>query len=288
MKRYRFLVKPLRKLVRHLSPEDTILLDYPVRPKQRWNFSKPHEELFNILNTHRNCYIDILNSFLQFIPNLLQIKKLKGECTTREPFWINGWMPALDGVALYSFLALKKPNKYIEIGSGNSTKFAYRSKLDNQLKTEIISIDPQPRDEINDVCTKIIRSPIEDVNIDLFSDLRENDILYIDNSHRALMNSDVTVVFLEIIPRLRQGVIVEIHDITLPYDYPEDWKDRYYSEQYLLASYLLAKGKKFEIILPSYFVSYDRELKDILKSLWDCHEMQGVETHGCSFWLRIL
>ena len=88
------------------------------------------------------------------------------------------------------------------------------------------------------------------------------------------------------IPRLKPGVLVEIHDVMLPYDYPEEWTDRYYSEQYLLAAYLLAKGKTLDIVLPSHFISIDPEMKQLLSPLWETGQMKNVEPFGCSFWMR--
>jgi hypothetical protein len=128
---------------------------------------------------------------------------------------------------------------------------------------------------------------VEDVDVHMFDRLNKNDVLYIDNSHRVFMNSDATAVFLDIMPRLRQGVMVEIHDVTLPYDYPAEWVNRYYSEQYLLAAYILARGNIFEIILPNMFISHDDELKNILAPLWETERLKNVETHGCSFWARM-
>jgi hypothetical protein len=101
------------------------------------------------------------------------------------------------------------------------------------------------------------------------------------------MNSDSTVMFLDVIPRLKPGVLVEIHDITLPCDYPVAWKNRYYAEQYLLAAYLLADGNRFDIALPSAFVSDDAEMKEILSPLWAAPAMKNVEKFGCSFWFRM-
>ena len=196
-------------------------------------------------------------------------------------------MPALDGVALYGFVATHKPNIYMEVGSGNSTKFARKAIVDHDLDTKIVSIDPCPRAEVNEICDEIIRKPVEEISLQIFDRLDKNDMLYVDNSHRVFMNSDATTIFLDVIPRLRSGVLVEIHDVTLPYDYPAEWVDRWYSEQYLLAAYILAKGDMFDIILPNTFISYDSELTGILAPLWEKEEMKNVETHGCSFWMRM-
>ena len=100
-------------------------------------------------------------------------------------------------------------------------------------------------------------------------------------------NSDAMVFFLEILPRLKKGVIVHIHDVYLPYDYPQFMCDRFYSEQYGLAMYLLANPKKYETILPNYFIFEDKELSDIIAPIWNHKHLEGVEKHGGSYWLRI-
>jgi hypothetical protein len=73
------------------------------------------------------------------------------------------------------------------------------------LDTEIISIDPMPRAEIDNLADKIIREPFENIDFDIFDNLNENDILFVDNSHRILPNSDSMVFYLEILPRLKKG-----------------------------------------------------------------------------------
>jgi hypothetical protein len=196
-------------------------------------------------------------------------------------------MPALDKVALYGYIATRKPKCYLEVGSGNSTKIARRAITDHKLDTRIVSIDPCPRVEIDDICDMIIRQPLEDIVLDVFDELDADDILYVDNSHRAFMNSDVTTFFLDVLPRLRPGVLVEIHDITLPFDYPEAWLGRHYSEQYLLAAWLLGGGNRFAVSLPNTFISRDEELNRVLLPLWEREEMSMVERHGCSFWLEM-
>jgi hypothetical protein len=265
-----------------------VFLDYPVNCRQRWHYSNPHPELWRIINCNRPNYIDLLKSFLAFTPNFVQIAaKSESVSSPTEPSWINGWMPALDGVALYGLIAIKRPKLFLEVGSGNSTKFARRAITDHRLDTRVISIDPQPRVEIDKLCDQIIREPVKSVGLDVFDQLDSCDILYIDNSHRAFMNSDSTVVLLEAIPRLKRGVLVEFHDVMLPYDYPEQWVDRYYSEQYLLAAYLLARGQRIEVTLPNAFITGDQELRQILAPLWREPSMRDVETHGVSFWIQI-
>jgi glycosyltransferase involved in cell wall biosynthesis/ubiquinone/menaquinone biosynthesis C-methylase UbiE len=261
-----------------------IFLDYPIDPIPRYGYGKPvHSKLYEIIDMNRRTYRDTLKSFLNFKDYFLGISREKSR--SREPYWINEWMPGLDAVAIYSFLCLNNPRRYFEIGSGNSSKFARRAINDHTLQTKITSIDPHPRAEIDSICNMVIRSPLENVDLEIFDELEAGDILFIDGSHRTFMNSDVTVCFLDILPRLKPGVLIGFHDIYLPYDYPPEWQDRYYSEQYLLATYILGGGDKFEIILPCTFISQEKELKDILLPLWSDHRMRGVETHGGSFWI---
>ena len=265
-----------------------LFLDYPVNPSQRWSYGNPHQELYNIINRNRTSYIEHLKSFRAFTANFAKIPKLHAtDSSPSEPNWLNEWIPALDGVALYSLIAIKQPKYFLEVGSGHSTKFARKAITDHRLNTKIISIDPHPRVEIDMLCDQIVREPVEAVSLDIFDRLGSGDILYVDNSHRVFMNSDATVIFLDVIPRLKPGVLVEIHDVTLPFDYPIDLIDRHYSEQYLLAAYLLARGHRFEILLPNAFVDSDDELKSILMPLWQKAEMQNVETYGCSFWIQM-
>lgn len=288
VKRHSALAELLNQVTRQTFGNRLVFLDYPVNPKQRWSNSNPHPELYRIINTNRPSYIDLLKSFLAFTENFVRIPERQAtDSPPSEPAWINGWMPALDGVALYSLIAIKRPKYFLEVGSGTSTKFARKAIADRQLNTKIISIDPQPRVEIDRLCDQIIREPVEAVSLDVFDRLESGDILYVDNSHRVFMNSDATVIFLDVIPRLKPGVLVEIHDVMLPFDYPTAWIDRYYSEQYLLAAYLLARGHRFEILLPNAFISGDHELNKILTPLWQDARMKNVETHGVSFWIQI-
>jgi hypothetical protein len=110
------------------------------------------------------------------------------------------WFIELDAVALYGFIATRKPRRYVEIGSGTSTKFARRAVTDHSPRTEIISIDPDPRSEIDALCDDVMRMPLEDVPADFFAGLCADDILFFDGSHRAFQNSDVTVFFCGRLP----------------------------------------------------------------------------------------
>jgi hypothetical protein len=175
----------------------------------------------------------------------------------------------------------------VEIGSGNSTKFVRQSVVQNGLKTRIVSIDPNPRAEIDDICDEVRREGLEDTDQRIFDELADGDILMFDGSHRSFQNSDVTVFFLEILPRLKQGVLVYIDDIYLPYDYPPVWQERYYSEQYLLATLLLAAPQKYSIELPCVFIGKDAELQKQADVFAKNINSQGIGGYGSGLWLRV-
>ena len=279
----------LKNLYRFLSPKfQNLFLDYKVDLKPRYGHGKPpHKDLYAIINAKREDYKSLISRALFYKENIWTIKDSKAENDHIQPVWNNGFLPGLDIIGIYIILAEFKPKKYIEIGSGNSTKVAYKAKTDLGLDTQIISIDPMPRAEIDQLADQIIRKPFEDIDFDIVEQLEENDILFVDNSHRILPNSDSMVFYMEILPRLKKGVIVHIHDIYLPYDYPQFMCDRFYSEQYGLAMYLLANPHKYSTLFPAYFISEDKELSSLVDPIWQHSNLSGVEKHGGSYWIRI-
>jgi hypothetical protein len=205
-----------------------------------------------------------------------------------EAHWNNPWFSALDAAALVCMLAIKSPQKYVEIGGGNSTKFARHAVSSAKISTHIISIDPQPRSEIDPLCDKIIRRPLEDLDPTYFDSLNAGDFLFFDGSHRVFTNSDVTALFFDVLPRLKAGVIVHIHDIFWPDDYPPDWTGRLYSEQYLLGMLWMSNTPRYHILLPNYFVSLDPSTAPLVKGLGIPTTYPGITTPGVSVWLKIV
>tara|TARA_R110002096_G_scaffold72174_4_gene172193 strand:- start:41495 stop:42343 length:849 start_codon:yes stop_codon:yes gene_type:complete len=279
----------IKQLYQFLSPKfQNLFLEYKVVLKPRYGHGQPaHPELLKIIDANRATYNSLLNKALSLKEAIWSIQTADKEKVASNPAWNNGFLPGLDIIGIYTLMAAYQPKKYIEIGSGNSTKVAFKAKKEQNLSTEITSIDPMPRAEIDELADKVIRQPFENINLDLLNDLNENDILFVDNSHRILPNSDSMVFYMEILPRLKKGVIVHIHDIYLPYDYPQFMCDRFYSEQYGLAMYILANPKKYETILPNYFISEDKELANLIAPIWEHENLKNVERHGGSFWLRI-
>lgn len=279
----------LKKIYRFLSPKfQTLAMEYKVKFKPRYGHGlPPHKGLYYLINENRAEYAQILRGVLTLADTFYKIKKKGVETNTTKPTWNNGFLPGLDIMVLYTMIGLKNPLKYVEIGSGNSTKVVLKAIDDFRLPTRITSIDPYPRTDIDGLAHTSIRKPFENIDFSFIFNLQPNDILFIDNSHRVLPNSDAMVFFMEVLPKLPVGVIVHIHDIYLPYDYPQFMCDRFYSEQYLLAAFIMANPQRYHTLMPNYFVSEDTELSAMLDSVWEHPNLEGVEKHGGSFWLQI-
>jgi hypothetical protein len=281
---------PLAKQVfcTEVGAYDFIVVDYPYRAEIRFGAGRPaHPELAAIIGAGRERYRAFLTDLGEIQADFATVS-LGGVYETPEPFWFNAWFSPLDAMALTGMLRSHNPARMVEIGSGVSTKFARRAIGRYRLRTKLTSVDPQPRNEVDKLCDHVIRKPLERVDPAIFASLDPGDVFFIDSSHRSFQGSDVTVFFLEILPRLKPGVIVHIHDIYLPEDYISGHIRRMWNEQYLLASALLFGADRFEILFPSWFVLRDAELIAHANRLLRKGPLSGVDLYGASFWMRMV
>jgi len=251
----------------------------------------PHQLLDEIVSKDRLNYEKNIEGILE-IKNLFCQIEISDLPSSPNPCWGNKWFSGIDAAVLYYLISKTKPARYYEIGSGNSTKFARKAINDNNLNTEIVCIDPNPRAEISEVADRIYRESIENIDLGIFSSLADGDILFFDGSHRCFMGSDVTVFFLEVLPYIPKRTLVHIHDIHLPFDYPKHRAEHYESEQYLLAVMLLAGQNLFEIIMPNRYVIEDQYFSNLLEQLWSCPQgeitwRRGLWRRGSSFWFKL-
>ena len=169
----------------------------------------------------------------------------------------NEYYSSPDAEVLYTILRTYQPSIYLEIGSGNSTKIARLAINDGKLATKITSIDPKPRIEIDELSDFVIRKRIEEGwDNSIFRKLKRGDILFIDSSHLLLPGNDTVFLYLNVLPYLSSGVLIHIHDIFLPYDYPSDWvgeENRNWNEQYLVHSMLMF-SEQFQTLWPGYYL----------------------------------
>ena len=269
-------------------------LDYSVFPFPRYGYGRAaHGLLYEIFEARRSRFADYIRAFMSFQGDFGAVSTSKSPEAPTDPFWNNGFFPGLDAVSLYCLMCIHQPSTFCEIGSGYSTNFAGYAIRQRRLKTQLVSIDPDPRTEVDSICDLVLRNRVEDIPPDYFAHLADGDFLFVDGSHRCFMNSDVAVFFLDILPRLRSGVFVQLHDIFLPYDYPEQWSDRFYNEQYLLACVLLSQRDLYDIHLANTFITFDPDLRSLVARLFDHPSLVATQSSwepqsGWSFWMRKL
>lgn len=262
------------------------VVDYDYRPSVRYGSGRPpHPQLQELIGAGRGRYRDLLSEFAAIAGDFADVAA-GGSYESASPFWLNGWFPPLDAMILTLMLRRGDPARFVEVGSGVSTKFARRAVQRYGLRTRLTSIDPQPRNEIDALCDEVLRQPLEDCDLALFDTLEPGDIFFLDSSHRSFQGSDVTVFFLDILPRLKSGVIVQVHDIYLPDDYISGHVPRMWNEQYLLATALLYGRDAFDIVFPCWFAGQDADLAAHAKAMMTGSSLDGLHPYGASFWLR--
>lgn len=161
-------------------------------------------------------------------------------------YFNNGAFESGDAEYWYQLIRLKKPKRIFEVGSGHSTLMAINAIRKNQeenpdYKCKHVCIEPYEMPWLEKTGVSVLRKKVEDVEISFFSELEEDDILFIDSSHIIRPEGDVLFEFLELIPGLNKGVIVHVHDIFSPRNYKKEWltsKVIFWNEQYLLEAFL--------------------------------------------------
>ncbi len=170
----------------------------------------------------------------------------------------NGYYDSPDTDALYLMIRRFAPKRVIEVGCGNSTRVTRQAIIDGGLETQITAIDPYPRADIAHVVDLFKQKRLEEVDPALFEQLEAGDVLFIDSSHVVRMSNDVAHLFCRIIPALKPGVVIHVHDVFLPYEYPKRF---YYDcpgwgEQYML--HALLQSGAYSMLWPGYYLQQDR------------------------------
>ena len=183
----------------------------------------------------------------------------------------NSFFEAGDAEIYYQMIRHFKPKKIIEVGSGRSSLIAKEAinnnkQIDN-FTSELTCIEPYENQWLEKNEIKVIRKKVEEVESSMFLTLSENDILFIDSSHVIKPQGDIVKIFLEILPKLKSGVIIHIHDIFSPRDYLEKWlkiENRFFNEQYLLEG-ILDSSSRYSVLFSLNFLKNDyfNELKNV-------------------------
>ncbi len=194
----------------------------------------------------------------------------------------NGYYPTPDAEIYAAMISSARPGRIIEVGSGYSTVVA-RAAMDYiGLDCRLHVIDPEPRRDIENIADVIEYKPVE---LSSLADIEftENTFLFIDSSHICRGRGDLPFLYCKILPALPAGVFVHIHDIFIPYDYPDNYFERFYTEEYLLHA-LLAHSRKFEVVLAAHYLA--REQTRLMQDLFGASVGDDPLFFGASFWMR--
>lgn len=190
----------------------------------------------------------------------------------------------VDALVAYCMIRHFQPQLTIEVGSGWSSLVLGQAAAKNN-NSGLICIDPFPSDFVRRgiaALRSLIEKKVQEIDLDFFTQLDSGDILFIDSSHTVKIGGDVNYLFLEVLPRLKPGVIVHVHDIFLPFEYRRDWvldEFRFWTEQYLLQAFLTFNSK-FEVLLANSYLNHYHQAD--LKSAFP-----GLSSWaGGSFWMR--
>jgi hypothetical protein len=250
------------------------------------------------LNYNEKSHITILNEIEKYLEKFDEEFGHQNVTERQENLQytlVNNAFEWMDARLLYYFLQKNKPKKIIEIGSVNSTLLTYNTKKMHNLNLDIICIEPSPPSyliklhEMGEIT--LIKDRLENIDLSIFKTLNENDILFIDSSHVLKLDSDVMFYFTKIFPLLNKNVLVHIHDIFFPFDYPLPWlkKGIFWNEQYFLYVFL-QYNTKFKIKFCNSYAhfKYLEKLKKIQKNSYEIKNkiIDGVFSGG-SIWLYV-
>lgn len=202
-----------------------------------------------------------------------------------EYYLSNGSFGFVSGQMHYCMARHFKPRNIIEIGSGFSTLITLKATRVNDTEsgsaTKLIAIEPYPQSFLSDLSDEnfsLVKSKVEDVDLDIFSELGDGDILFIDSSHVSKIGSDVNFELFEVLPRLAKGVIVHIHDIQFPHDYYKSYildDHLFWNEQYLVQAFLMYNDS-FEVLWCASYMA--AEHPDLLAEHFPHYDSTRVPT----------
>jgi hypothetical protein len=205
-------------------------------------------------------------------------------------FLRNTCFESVDAELLYSMIRSARPRQVLELGSGYTTlliNMAVRRNAEEGMPTQHQTYDPYPHEQILGANvpepTRLEAVSATEVPLAVFTQLEAGDVLFVDTTHTVKLGGDVNFIMLDVLPRLKTGVLVHFHDIFLPWEYPQRWFEEmqyYWAEQYLLQAFL-AFNEHFEVLVPAHAISraYPDRLARIVPSF-----QSGVMPG--SFWLR--
>ena len=229
--------------------------------------------------------LELLDKFKEFYKDLPFEAHKKGSLRF---FFENPRFSYTDAIILYSMIRYARPKKIIEVGSGYSSCVTLDTNelfFNNTISCTFI--EPYPQRLLSLIKTSdmskinLLPQKLQDIELNLFSELSNGDILFIDSTHISKIDSDVNYLFFKILPYLKNGVIIHFHDIFYPFEYPKSWIyiGRAWNEIYLLRSFL-QYNNSFKIQFFNSFITYFYT-EEFIKDLPLC-----MNNTGGSLWIK--
>ena len=211
-------------------------------------------------------------------------------------YLVNGTFMAIDAHVYYALIRHFRPGRIVEVGGGRSSLLAgiaCRANLEESgggSRLEVI--EPYPGEMFHGGfpgLSELLPVKLQEVPLDRFTSLREGDILFTDSSHVLRAGNDVQRLYLEIFPRLAPGVLVHVHDVSLPRPYPAVYAGNgwYWNEQYLLQAFL-AFNSRFEVLWAGnhLLLGYPGKVAETFPELAAMRE-RFPQSEPTSFWMRV-
>ena len=202
--------------------------------------------------------------------------------------WKNNFWENADAIVQYGLVRLRRPARYVEIGCGWSSlllKQALARNAEEGHPAAVTLVEPYPNERLFrhfPAEWKNHRSILQRAPFEIFDQLQAGDVLFYDGSHCSKIASDVNWFFFKILPRLKPGVIIHLHDISLPQEYPHPWvfeRGQTWNEQYVLQAFLM-HNRAYKILIANRHLFCNRQAE--LEQLY-----QGIQpVYGSSFWLE--
>lgn len=180
----------------------------------------------------------------------------------------------------------RRPPRVVEVGSGFSTLIARKAVSSGSADTRIVVYDPFPRTDVKPAADELNLMPVERSDL-AQSHWSARDLLFIDSSHICRTRGDLPYLFCKVLPALPEGVLVHVHDIFLPYDYPNLYDQWCHTEQYLLAC-MLSHSRRYKVVMTTHWLS--RTQPAAMNATFGplAGTAASAPHHfGCSFWFEV-
>lgn len=218
-------------------------------------------------------------------PYVDELKDVPQESRDKGVFhWNNWWFCYADAVAMYGLVRHVQPRRYVEIGCGYSSLLLAKALKRNERSCDVTLVEPYPREELLSRLPgdwNIMRTPLQRAPLELFETLGPGDVLFFDGTHVCKTASDVNWLFFKVLPKLRPGVLIHLHDIFLPADYPAQWlleRGWSWNEQFLLQAFLM-HNSAYKVLLCLSYLGY--RAPETSKKFFRLNEAPL----GASFWM---